>query len=309
MKTAIVSNIDFQLSLLKKQIGNTPLHFFHSLSTDKVKIYGKLEWLQWSQSVKARAAFSILEHAVQADFLGEGKRLLDATSGNTGIAYASIGAALGIPVSLCLPENASSKRKQILKALGAELIITSPLEGTDGAQQVAKEIALKNPELYHYADQYSNKHNVLAHYNGTAVEILEQTDSKFTHFIAGLGSTGTFTGVARRLKEEAPWVRLIALQPDSPLHFLEGWKHLDTAVIPKIYDPSLADEIFLIDSNKVIDVIKSVARNEGLLLSPSSAASLWGAYQYSLQIDRGVVVTILADDISRYDEIYNVIVK
>ena len=294
-----------KLAKVGRLIGRTPLHYFESLSTDKVKIFAKLEFQQFSGSVKARAAFQIIKAAVVQDKLEGGRRLLDATSGNTGIAYASIAAAAGIPVTLTLPENASKKRKLILKGLGAQIIYTSPFEGTDGAQNVAKELYQRDPELYYYADQYANENNYLAHYNGTAEEIWRQTKGSITHFVAGLGTTGTFVGTVSKLKALQPDLQAIALQPDSPMHGLEGWKHLDTAVVPKIFQSSLVDAYLSINTSKAFDFISRIAKTEGFLLSPSAAANLLGAYQLAMTLEEGVIVTTLADDSSKYDEIFD----
>jgi cysteine synthase B len=229
---------------IESQIGNTPVHevsrqLYHNA---KVSIFGKMEWLQLGGSIKARAAYAIIKDAIERHQLNERTILLDATSGNTGIAYAAIAREIGLKVSLCLPENASQERKEILTSLGVDIIYTSPFEGTDGSQQVAQDLVKKDPHKYFYADQYKNENNWKAHYHTTALEILRQVPN-ITHFVAGLGTTGTFVGTGRRLRELRPEVKLIALQPDSALHGLEGWKHLQTAVVPKIYDDTVADEI------------------------------------------------------------------
>ncbi|MEM1320756.1 MAG: cysteine synthase family protein [Bacteroidota bacterium] len=293
-----------RLHQVRKLVGLTPLYKINNVySKPGVSIYAKLEWYQLGGSVKSRPAFNIINQAIRSGALNRKKRLLDATSGNTGIAYAAIGAALGIPVTLCLPENASAERKQILRALGVELIYTSRFDLTDGAQLKAKALYAENPLLYYYADQYANENNWLAHYNGTALEIWEQTTGTVTHFIAGLGTTGTFTGTGRRLKELNPAVQLIGLQPDGPMHSLEGWKHLETAFVPPIYDPQLADQIREVDSYEALDLVKAVAQKEGLLISPSAAANLLGAIQLAGQIDEGVIVTTFADNAEKYSEV------
>ncbi len=286
-------------------IGNTPLYeITRAWTSDKVRIFAKLEWQQLGSSVKSRPAFNILKTAIETGALQPGQRLLDATSGNTGIAYASIGAALGIPVSLCLPENASPARIQILEALGVDLILTSKFEGTDGAQLKAKELYAAAPERFFYADQYANDANWRAHYQTTAVEIWEQTKGQITHFIAGLGTTGTFTGVGRRLKEYRSEIELIALQPNNPMHGLEGWKHLETAIVPTIYDDQLADRYAEADTLEAYETIKTVAQTEGLLLSPSAAANLNGAIRLAQELEEGIIVTTFADDSSKYAEVY-----
>ncbi len=293
-----------RLDQVRKLVGLTPLHQINRIfSKPNVSIYAKLEWQQLGGSVKSRPAFNIISHAVRSGALNRKKRLLDATSGNTGIAYAAIGAALGIPITLCLPENASEDRKQILRAFGVELIYTSPFELTDGAQRKAKELYSEDPLRYFYADQYANEHNWQAHYQGTGLEIWEQTAGRVTHFIAGLGTTGTFTGTGRRLKEFNKNIQLIGLQPDGPMHHMEGWKHLETAIVPPIYDDQLADEIWEIDSYDALDMIKEVALKEGLLISPSAAANLLGAIRLANEIEEGVIVTTFADNAEKYSEI------
>lgn len=293
-----------KLRQLEKFIGNTPLYPITKLGIKKkVKIYAKLEWQQLSNSVKARAAFNIIKQAVINNDINEYKSLLDASSGNTAVAYASIGAKLSIPVTLCVPENASEQKKNALIALGATLVYTSKFGGTDEAQQKAKELSAANPTSYFYADQYANENNWKAHYNGTAVEIWNQTKEKITHFISGLGTTGTLVGTSKRLKEFNKEIKSISLQPDAAMHGLEGWKHMETAVVPKIYDSGIADENWFIDTSDAMDLIKIAAKKEGLLLSPSSAANLLGALQLADTLDEGIIVTTFADHASNYPEI------
>jgi S-sulfo-L-cysteine synthase (O-acetyl-L-serine-dependent) len=288
---------------LSVQVGNTPLIRIKNLVPKKqVELWVKKEWEQLSGSVKARAAFRIFLDALEKGELNEDKILLDATSGNTGIAYATIGAALGIKVALCLPENASKERKQILTSLGTEIIYTSKYEGTDGAQEVAKELAVKHPDKYFYADQYKNDNNWKAHYYGTANEIIHDLPD-LTHFVAGLGTTGTFVGTGRRLKNFNPDIQLISFQPDSALHGLEGWKHLETAIVPTIYDPSVADKNIEITTEESYEIIRAAAKHEDLLLSPSSAANIAGALRVIDEIDEGVVVTVLPDNSDKYSEV------
>jgi len=302
--TALIS----KLSLLEKQVGRTPIYEISTIFRKKqVHIYAKKEWLQLSGSVKARAAFQIMRQAIESGHLTRNIALLDATSGNTGIAYANLGKLLNIRVVLCLPENASRERKEILRSLGAELILTSRFEGTDGAQEVAKALSLEKPSRYFYADQYKNENNWKAHYYGTAPEIAEAVPG-ITHFVAGLGTTGTFTGTGRRLKNLFPAVQLIALQPDSALHGLEGWKHLETAVVPGIYDPGLADDHLEISTEEAYEVLKEARLHEGLLLSPSSAANLAGAIRVAEKLEKGNVVTVLPDNADKYSEIINKII-
>ncbi len=285
-------------------IGNTPLLPIRRIFNKKnVKIYAKLEWQQLGMSVKARPAYGIIRHAVSTGLLHEGNALLDATSGNTGIAYAAIAAASGLKVTLCLPKNASEERKTILKAFGVDIIYTSPFDGTDGAQLKAKELASQHPDKYYYADQYANEENWMAHYKGTAVEILDQTENQITHFVAGLGTSGTFCGTSTRLKEVNKEIKTIALHPDSPMHGLEGWKHMETAIVPKIYDSEIADVNLSIDSEKAISLIKEIAEKEGYLVSPSAAANLVGALQVAEAIESGVVVTVFPDDATKYGEV------
>ena len=288
---------------LSVQVGNTPMVRLRNLVHKKgVELWVKKEWEQLSGSVKCRAAYRIFLDALQKGELNEHKALLDATSGNTGIAYAAIGSALGIKVVLCLPENASIERKQILTALGADIIYTSKYEGTDGAQEVAKELADKHPDKYFYADQYKNDNNWKAHYNTTAVEIINDLPD-ISHFVAGLGTTGTFVGTGRRLKEYDRTIQLVSFQPDSALHGLEGWKHLETAVVPQIYDPTLADKNIEVSTEEAYEIIKAVNKHEGLLLSPSSAANIAGALKVIDEIEEGVVVTVLPDNADKYSEV------
>jgi S-sulfo-L-cysteine synthase (O-acetyl-L-serine-dependent) len=292
-----------KLNALRLQIGHTPLLTFPEIfRKENVMIYAKQEWEQLSGSVKARAAFAIFRDAIEKKQLHPGKILLDATSGNTGIAYARIGKILGIRVLLCLPENASAERKEILRSLGAELILTSRYEGTDGAQEIARSMAQKSPGLYFYADQYKNENNWKAHYDGTAVEILEDVP-RITHFVTGLGTTGSFVGTGRRLKKENAAIRLISLEPDNPLHGLEGWKHLETAIVPGIYDPGIADENLEISTEDAYEMIIRVKQEKGLMLSPSSAANLVGAIRVASAIEKGIIVTLLPDNGDKYGEV------
>jgi S-sulfo-L-cysteine synthase (O-acetyl-L-serine-dependent) len=312
MQTRELTQADNKLILevkkLSGQVGNTPIHHISNLyNKKKVKIFAKKEWLQISGSVKARAAYNIIRSAIFSGELNRNKILLDATSGNTGIAYAIIAKILRIPVTLCLQENASPQRKEILLSSGVEIIYTSKFEGTDGAQLAAKELSEKYPEKYFYADQYKNDNNWKAHYHHTASEIYGAFPD-ITHFVAGLGTTGTFTGTGRRLKELNPAIQLISLQPDTPLHGLEGWKHLETAIVPKFYDSSLADQNFEIDTLEAYEIIKAAKDYEGLLLSPSSAANLAGAIKVAEQIDEGIIVTVLPDNADKYGEIINRII-
>jgi S-sulfo-L-cysteine synthase (O-acetyl-L-serine-dependent) len=298
-----------KLKAVGKQVGNTPLYEIkHLLANPNVRIYAKLEWEQLSGSVKARAAFNIFRAAVEEGKLTGKKSLLDATSGNTGIAYATIGKLLNIPVTLCLPENASRERKEILESLGTNIIYTSRFEGTDGAQQEATRLALENPDKYFYADQYKNDNNWRAHYYSTAPEIFGALPG-ITHFVAGLGTTGTFVGTGRRLREMSDSIQLISLQPDIALHGLEGWKHLETAVVPKIYDSTVADENYEVSTEEAYEIMDVVHKKEGLLLSPSSAANLSGALRIAKNLDNGIVVTVFPDNADKYSEVVKKIIR
>jgi len=308
MIAEISSQLATNVRAIGRFIGKTPLFpITRAFQKEGVQIYAKLEWQQMGLSVKARPAYHIIKDAILRGDLTAGKQLLDASSGNTAIAYAAIGSALGIPVTICLPENASEERKVYLKALGAELIFTSRFGGTDDAQAVAKEIAHEKPSSYYYADQYGNDSNWKAHYQTTSEEIYRQTDGNITHFVAGLGTTGTFTGNARRLKELNPNVHLTSLQPNAAMHGLEGWKHLETAKVPAIYDPSLAHQNLEIDTYEACDIVKEVARKEGLLISPSAGANLLGAIKVAQQLDQGTIVTLFPDDASKYGEVMKMI--
>jgi cysteine synthase B len=292
------------------RIGNTPLIRLEKLARDLsgvqipgVQILGKAEWLNPGGSVKDRAASNIVARARATGNFGPGKILLDSTSGNTGIAYAMLGAAQGFPVTLCMPTNVSVERKRILSAYGAKIVYTDPGEGSDGAIRVARELAAEHPEKYFYADQYSNDANWQAHYHGTANEIWQQTEGRITHFVAMLGTSGTFVGTTRRLKELNPTIRCISLQPDSPFHGIEGAKHMETAIVPKIYDSSLADEDLGISTEDAYAMAKRLAREEGLLLGISAAANVLGCLQVARRLPPGepaVFVTILCDSGDKY---------
>jgi S-sulfo-L-cysteine synthase (O-acetyl-L-serine-dependent) len=286
-------------------VGNTPLLRLSRVGREfpNVEFCAKAEWFNPGGSVKDRAALSMIQAGLASGALRPGKTILDATSGNTGIAYAMLGAALGYPVKLCLPDSASHERKRILGALGAELVMTSGDEGTDGAIRRVQEIVAANPEKYFYADQYSNPANWRAHYRTTANEIWEQTQGSVTHFVAALGTSGTFVGTARRLKELNPSIRCVSLQPDAAFHGLEGWKHMETALRPAIYDDALADENLEIGTEEAYRLVKRIAREEGLLVSPSAGAALLGCFQVAKGLapnERAVIVTVFADSASKY---------
>jgi cysteine synthase B len=286
-------------------IGHTPLFEFAGLALPPgVRVAGKLEWQQFGGSVKSRPAYEIIRQAIADGRLTSEKVLLDASSGNTGIAYAAIGAALGIRVRLYLPENASQERKRLLKALGVEIVYTSALGGTDEGQAIAREEADKAPDTYFYADQYGNFANADAHIKGTAPEILEQSRGEITHFIAGIGTTGTFVGTSTALYRHDPGIRRVALQPDHGMHGLEGWKHLETTQrIPAIWDASLVDAYEVVSTEEAYEWMKTAACVSGLLLSPSSAANLAGAVKLARQLEEGFVVTVFPDNIEKYGEV------
>jgi len=309
VSTIVLNELLQKLKSVGKQVGNTPLFAVRRLfNNPAVTIHAKMEWQQLSGSVKARAAFNIFRSAIEEGNLTEKKTLLDATSGNTGIAYATIGKLLDIPVTLCLPENASLERKEILESLGTNIIYTSRFEGTDGAQQEAARLAFENPDKYFYADQYKNDSNWKAHYYSTAQEIYDALPG-ITHLVVGLGTTGTFVGTGRKLKELNPSIQLISLQPDTALHGLEGWKHMETAVIPKIYDNTLADENLEVSTEEAYAMMEACYKNEGLLLSPSSAANLVGAIRVAKQVQEGVIVTVFPDNADKYSEVVKKIIQ
>lgn len=285
-------------------IGNTPLFPINRIYRKPgVKIFAKLEWQQLGGSVKARPAYQIIKEAVHSGNLEEGKHLVDASSGNTAIAYAAIGAAAGIPVTICIPKNASAERKLLLKSYGAQVIYTPAVGEMDEAQDRARELSQEKPYEYYYADQYSNQNNWKAHYYTTAEEVYWQTNGKITHFVAGLGTTGTFVGTTRRLKEINPEIQCISLQPDAAFHGLEGWKHLETARVPRIYDASVANQNLGVDTLEAYEWLRRLAREEGLLVSPSAAANLAGTIKVAEQIDEGVIVTTFADNSDKYGEV------
>jgi len=294
-------------------IGYTPLIRLRRVTRDLpdgIEIYGKAEWFNPGGSVKDRPAWNIVRTAIERGELRGDKRLLDATSGNTGIAFAMIGAALGFGVTLCMPANVSVERKRILKAYGAEVIYTDPLESSDGAIRKARALYAQHPDRYYYADQYNNPANWQAHYETTGVEIWQQTEGRITHFVAGLGTTGTFVGVGRRLREYRRDIQLIALQPDSPFHGLEGLKHLETAIVPGIYDPTLANANLEISTEDAYAMARRLAREEGLLVGVSAAAAVVGSLRVAEAILRdaetrgiephAVIVTILCDSADKY---------
>jgi S-sulfo-L-cysteine synthase (O-acetyl-L-serine-dependent) len=266
-----------------------------------VEIHAKAEHLNPSGSVKDRAALAMLLDGHRSGSLAPGKSILDATSGNTGIAYAMIGATLGYPVTVCLPANASAERKRMLRIYGADIVETDPLSGTDGAQREARRLVALDPDRYFYADQYNNSANWQAHYEHTGPEIWAQTEGRVTHFIAGLGTSGTFVGTSRRLKAFNPDVRCISMQPDLPLHGIEGMKHMPTATVPGIYDPSVADAEVVVDTSEAQEMARRLAREEGLLVGVSAGANVHAAVRLARTLPPGsVVVTVLCDAGGRY---------
>ena len=290
---------------LLEQIGNTPLLPLARIGREfpNIEFYAKAEWFNPGGSVKDRPALNMIEAGLSSGLLKPGKTIVDATSGNTGIAYAMIGAALGHSVELCLPDSASQERKRILTAYGARLVLTPGEESTDGAIRRVHEILAKNPDHYYYPDQYSNPANWQAHFRTTANEIWNQTSGRVTHFVAGLGTSGTFVGTTRRLRELNSGIRFISLQPDSSFHGLEGWKHMPSAIRPAIYDETLADENVDVRTEEAYRLVKRLAREEGLLVSPSSAAALYGCFLVAKQIpasQRAVIVTIFPDSAAKY---------
>jgi cysteine synthase B len=314
MEKSVTSTISATRPLgvtLLERIGNTPLLSLERLTAHLpgVQILGKAEWFNPGGSVKDRAASSIVLDAEKRGLLtfhqhGTGRALLDATSGNTGIAYAMLGAALGFPATLCVPSNVSEERKNILDAYGARVIWTDPADGSDGAIRKARAMIAAEPDRYFYADQYGNEQNWKAHYRGTANEIWKQTEGQVTHFVAGLGTSGTFMGTTRRLKELNPAIQCISAQPDSPFNGFEGLKHMATAIVPPIYDAKLADRNVFMDTERAYDMARELGRKDGLLVGVSAA----GAVATSLQIAEeeakagreAVIVTILCDSADKY---------
>jgi cysteine synthase B len=287
------------------RIGHTPLLRLERIGREfpNVQLLAKAEWFNPGGSVKDRAAFNIVQQGRRSGQFAPGKTLLDSTSGNTGIAYAMIAAAEGFPVTLCMPENVSPERKRILFAYGANILYTDPADGSDGAIRAARELYARDPEKYFYADQYSNDANWQAHYHGTAEEIWQQTEGRVTHFVSMLGTSGTFMGTARRLKELNPKLAAISLQPDSPFHGIEGAKHMASAIVPKIYDEKLADEDLGISTEGSYAMAIRMAREEGLLVGISAGSAVEGCLQVARRLrenEEAVIVTILPDSGDKY---------
>lgn len=301
-----IGNVAVGIKRIEDLIGNTPLLGFNRITAhlpENIKIYAKAEWTNPGGSVKDRAALNIIRKAEEAGHL-PGKTILDSTSGNTGIAYAMIGAAKGYRVKLFLPGNASPERMSILRAYGVEIVLTDPLEGSDGAIRGVRELYKREPENYFYADQYNNPANWQAHYNTTGVEIWEQTQGAVTHFVAGLGTSGTLMGTGRRLKDYSPDVQIISLQPDSPFHGLEGLKHMETAIKPGIYDEKLADRDIGISTEETYEMARRLAREEGLLVGISAATAIVGSLKIAAELaeqgKNGVIVTLFPDNAYKY---------
>ena len=283
-------------------VGNTPLLRIR-LFEDRhpgLEVYAKAEWTNPGGSVKDRAALAMIEDGELRGALTRDRAIIDSTSGNTGIAYALIGAAKGYRVRLVMPANVSAERKQLVAAYGAEVVFSDELEGSDGAIRLVRQLVEEQPDRYFYPDQYSNPANPLAHYHGTGREILEQTGGRVTHFVAGLGTTGTFVGTARRLKEEVPGLCAIAVQPEDAFHGLEGLKHLPSAIVPGIWDERLADSVWGAPTEAAYDLARALARSEGLLVGHSCGAALWAIERLAQTVERGVVVTVFPDGGDRY---------
>jgi cysteine synthase B len=287
---------------LRSTIGRTPLLQLGRVARLEpgVELYAKAEFLNPGGSVKDRAALAILDDGERRGLLRDGKTILDATSGNTGIAYAMLAASRGYALKLCVPESVTSERRRILHAYGAEIVLTSAMEGSDGAIREARRLYDGEPHRYFYADQYNNDANWRAHYDTTGPEILEQTGGRVTHFVAGLGTSGTFVGIGRRLRARNPSIRLISVQPDSPLHGVEGLKHMESAIRPGIYDAALADEDVRISTERAYAETRRLAVEEGLLVGVSSGAVLAAALDLARRIDEGVIVTVFPDTGTRY---------
>lgn len=283
-------------------IGNTPLLRIQRIGREfpEVEFYAKAEWANPGGSVKDRPAMSIILDAERSGLMSKGKILIDSTSGNTGIAYAMVCAARGYRAKLFMPGNVSVERKRILKAYGAEIVFTDPMEGSDGAIRHVRKLVAQDPDPYFYANQYDNPANWHAHYNGTAPEIFAQTAGRVTHFVAGLGTSGTFVGTSRRLKELDLKIRCISFQPDSPFHGLEGMKHMASAIVPGIYDPKVADEDMVISTEEAYAMTLRLAREEALLAGVSAGAAMVAALKVAQEARRGVVVTIFPDSGDKY---------
>lgn len=283
-------------------VGNTPMFELTRIAAEvaPVRIMAKAEWFNPGGSVKDRAALNMLLDGQRRGRLSPEKMILDATSGNTGIAYAMFGAAMGFRVKLALPGNAGVFHKKILRSYGAELVLTDPQKGSDGAIEEAMRLFDEDPDAYFYPNQYTNDANWQAHVHSTGPEIIRQTDGRVTHFVAGLGTSGTFTGTGRALREHDPAIRLISVQPDSPMHGLEGWKHMETSIKPAFYDPSMADENIAVRTEDAQAMMTRLAAEEGLLVSPSAGAAVFAAMQVARDLSEGLVATVMADNAMKY---------
>ncbi len=298
MNTLTMAKLDMQVDSLPSRVGNTPLLPLRRVTLGlppSVNIYAKAEWFNPGGSIKDRAALNIIQTAIASGDLTSGKRLLDSTSGNTGIAYATFGAAMGIPVTLALPENASRERIAILRSLGVDLILTEASEGPEGSMKVVREMLEKSPEKYFYANQYGNPANWLAHYQSTGPEIFQQTEGRVTHFVAVMGTSGTMMGTGRYLHDKNPQIKLIAGQPTKSLHGLEGIKHMQSAIHPDIYDAQLHDRVVEIETEEAYEMVRRLAREEGLFVGLSAGAAAVAALDVAKELDEGVVVTIFPD--------------
>jgi len=286
---------------LLELVGNTPLLRVGLFDADfpRLEVYAKAEWFNPGGSVKDRAALSMIEDGERRGALVKGKTVIDSTSGNTGIAYAMVGAAKGYAIKLVMPGNVSQERKELVTAYGAEIVFSDPLEGSDGAIRLVRQLIAEDPERYFYPDQYSNPANPLAHYEGTGVEILDQTEGRVTHFVAGLGTTGTFVGTANRLKEHDPSIGTFAVMPEQ-FHGLEGMKHLPSSIVPRIWNPEVADEVWECPTEPAYELARALSQTEGVLVGHSSGAALWGVRKLAERIEEGVVVTIFPDSGDRY---------
>src|SRR4028118_350959 len=283
-------------------VGNTPLLELANISREVpgVRMRGTAEWYNPGGSVKDRPALWMIRDGEKSGALTPDKTILDATSGNTGIAYAWIGASLGYKVKLCMPKNASEERKKILRAYGVEVVLTDPGEGSDGAIREARRLYAEDPERYFYPDQYKNPANPRSHYESTAPEIWEQTDGEVTHFVAGLGTSGTFVGTSARLKEYNPGIQVISFEPDSPFHGLEGMKHTASAIVPEIYAPTIADRNLGTPTEEAYEMVKRLAREEGILVGISAGAAVATSLRVAREIESGVIVTVLCDGADKY---------
>jgi cysteine synthase B len=302
LSVASARTIDIRRADLAR-VGDTPLVRLERITAslaDGIEVWAKCEWLNPSGSVKDRPARAILRQALDSGELGPGRTLLDSTSGNMGIAYVALAAPLGLPVHLAIPSNASPERLAMLRALGAELTLTDPTEGSDGSRVVAAQMAAQAPDRYYYADQYSHPANWRAHYETTGPEVLRQTASRVTHFLAGLGTTGTITGVGRYFRQHAPETRVVGVQPATALHGLEGLKHLATSPVPGIFDPTVVDETIEVETEEAYAMARRLAREEGLLVGVSAAASAVAALRLAATLERAVIVALFPDSGLKY---------